>query len=218
MGLVVALNANDISTTASCEGHIDWGAPYPWVDIGCCNDPRIVSREQEIAILLSEGKKGSQELERLHTELKQIHYQEELKLISVLEAFYRVRPLDYDRHLTLVHITRGGCRMRSQGADIQELRAPEEQALKLKEYQDEMQAFASFLKARFFGESVLPRKEEYTTAEAASELGVEHQTVVRNILRHNLVAEKRGRDYFIKAAEFERFKNTPRRSGRPAKV
>lgn len=30
---VVALNVLDIHTVGSCEGHIDWGVPHPWVDI-----------------------------------------------------------------------------------------------------------------------------------------------------------------------------------------
>ena len=31
MGLVLALNAHGIRTTASCEGHTDHGYSYPWV-------------------------------------------------------------------------------------------------------------------------------------------------------------------------------------------
>jgi hypothetical protein len=31
MDMVLALNASGIRTTQSCEGHIDWGFPYPWV-------------------------------------------------------------------------------------------------------------------------------------------------------------------------------------------
>jgi len=31
MDAVVALNANDIYTTASCEGHLDWGATRGWI-------------------------------------------------------------------------------------------------------------------------------------------------------------------------------------------
>lgn len=30
---VVALNMLGISTIQSCEGHLDWGVPYPWVAI-----------------------------------------------------------------------------------------------------------------------------------------------------------------------------------------
>jgi hypothetical protein len=212
MDTVIALNANDIHTTASCEGHLDWGAPYPWIDVGS-PDPRIGDLEQQIAELLYEGKKGSEQVEQLYLATKRMHYQEELKLLEAIEAFYQHHPVVVDRHLTLLHITRGGCHMRPQGADIQELRTDAERVAKLKEYQAEMHAFADFLKRQFFGEKI-----EYTTAEAALDLRVEQQTVMRHILRGHLAAEKRGRDYVIPAAEWERFKRMPRRAGRPARA
>jgi hypothetical protein len=31
MGVVLYLNLHGVSTTASCEGHLDWGQPFPWV-------------------------------------------------------------------------------------------------------------------------------------------------------------------------------------------
>jgi hypothetical protein len=45
MGVVLALNANGIRTTQSCEGHIDWGFPYPWVRVveqSCSNLERFL--------------------------------------------------------------------------------------------------------------------------------------------------------------------------------
>jgi len=30
---VVALNMAGVTTRASCEGHLDWGVPHPWIDI-----------------------------------------------------------------------------------------------------------------------------------------------------------------------------------------
>lgn len=30
---VIALKANGFGTTSSCEGHLDWGSGYPWVDV-----------------------------------------------------------------------------------------------------------------------------------------------------------------------------------------
>lgn len=30
---VVALNMLGITTRASCEGHLEWGLPYPWIDV-----------------------------------------------------------------------------------------------------------------------------------------------------------------------------------------
>lgn len=207
---VVALNAHRINTTASCEGHLDWGAPYPWIDVDSAN-PRIADLDQQIALLLSEEKKS--ETEQLYLEIAQLNYQEELKIASILEAFYQHHPIVYDRHIIFIHDIRGGCRIQSLGADTQEFRTPDEQAQKLIEYQAEMQAFTDFLKRRFFGE-----KTEYTTQEAADELCLTQQAIKRSILHGNLSAEKRGRDWYINAAEFERFKNTPRKVGRPVKV
>jgi hypothetical protein len=149
MDVVVALNASDIHTTASCEGHLDWGTPYPWVDIG---SPLTAPVGQQIAELLYEGKKGSEEVEALYREIKRLHLQEEMKLEEALEAFYQRRPLHYDRHLVYVHDIRGECRVQSQGADTQEIRSAEEQGTKLQAYQQEMHSFALFLKEGFFNE------------------------------------------------------------------
>lgn len=32
---VIALRLSGFPTSASCQGHEDWGLPYPWVDIDC---------------------------------------------------------------------------------------------------------------------------------------------------------------------------------------
>lgn len=34
---VVAMTMSGFHTTASCEGHITWGLPYPWIDV---DDPK----------------------------------------------------------------------------------------------------------------------------------------------------------------------------------
>ncbi|HEU5382246.1 MAG TPA: hypothetical protein VFV38_43080 [Ktedonobacteraceae bacterium] len=39
---VVCLNMLGISTTSSCEGHLDWGTPYPWINI----EPEIEQKYQ----------------------------------------------------------------------------------------------------------------------------------------------------------------------------
>ncbi len=99
--------------------------------------------------------------------LRQIHNQEEQKLVGYLDAFYKRHPIEYDRHLIISHIISGECLLQSQGADAQDIRDPELKAQKLKEYQQEMQAFATFLKKRFFGESNFD-EAEYPVSQAAS--------------------------------------------------
>lgn len=54
------------------------------------------------------------------------------------------------------------------------------------------------------------------TFEAAAILGLKPRSVTRHIERHNLKAEKIGRDYLIAQEELERFKRERRRTpGRP---
>lgn len=176
MGLVLGLNASDIRTTSSCEGHLGHGWPYPWVNI---------------------VKPDSEALE------------------SLLESFYQCHPMAYDRMLTLEPFD-NDYRLRPHGSILQESREPSTQDAKLREYQAEMYDFALFLKRRFFGEEQPGR--EHTVSSAADLLGMRPETLTQNILRKNLAAEKRGRDYFISHEELMRFKNAPRRSGRPAKA
>jgi hypothetical protein len=213
MAVVVAFNAYGLSTSASCEGHLDHGCAYPWIDVRS-SDPRVDEVRQEIAVLLSEGKKGSEEVEQLQIFIHQLNYQEELKLIAALDSFYQHHQSSYDQHLVFWHDITGGCRVQSQGAGSQNMRTPDEQLRRQQEYQAEMQVFADFLKRQFFGE--LLTQSEYTTIEAASLLGMEPQAVTRNIMRGNLVAQKHGRDYLITHAELERFMQERRGRGRPS--
>lgn len=55
----------------------------------------------------------------------------------------------------------------------------------------------------------------YTTAEAATVLGIQPKTVTRYILRGLIQAEKHGRDYQIEDEELERFRRVRRKPGKP---
>ena len=62
----------------------------------------------------------------------------------------------------------------------------------------------------------MSEKRLYTTNEVASILGLKPRSVTRHIERHNLKAEKIGRDYLISQEELERFKRERRKTpGRP---
>jgi len=73
-------------------------------------------------------------------------------LQTFLEAFYKQHPMIYDRMLQIEHLLTDEYMLRSHGAILQESRDPDEQVEKLKEYQQEMHAFALFLKERFSSE------------------------------------------------------------------
>ena len=56
---------------------------------------------------------------------------------------------------------------------------------------------------------------DLTTTEAAAVLGIQPATVKQYIRRGLIAATKRGRDYFITAAELERYKANRRPVGWP---
>jgi hypothetical protein len=150
---VVALNAAGIRTKASCEGHLHrmHAKAYPWIDIQC---PQADALEAEILACLdqdSRSDKGrSPKTGRLIYKHRSLLVDEERKLTDLLGAFYRVHPMEYDRHLVIIRFIKGECRLQSHGSEYQQYRPIEERAEKLKEYQEETQQFALFLKERFF--------------------------------------------------------------------
>jgi hypothetical protein len=154
MDVVVALNAVGIHTTQSCEGHMDRGKPYPWIGVGA---PRVEHLQQELGRLIQQCQTATEDYDALvkkardiEQTLKRLHAQEEQKLVEYLDLFYYNHPLRYDRHLIIEHILGNQCLLRPQGSDIQSIRDTAERARKLAEYRYEMQAFAAFLKRRFF--------------------------------------------------------------------
>src|SRR6266571_1101863 len=69
---VAALNALGIPTTASCEGHVDWGTEAPWIDIAS-NDPRtnvsIAKLFEEAMQECKQGRKTAAEIETMFDEV-----------------------------------------------------------------------------------------------------------------------------------------------------
>ncbi len=153
MDAVVSCNATGLYTTASCEGHLDHGLAYPWIDVSCEEAEDLAHR---IAVLLHTGKREDAETKRLMQEHRYLLLQGEQRLVAQLHSFYQSRPFDYDRHLSIWSFGNGKPRLQSHGAEYQQFRDDAEKTQKLKEYQGEMAAFASFLKERFFASEELP--------------------------------------------------------------
>ncbi len=151
---VVAFNVVGIHTVASCAGHVDHGAPYPWIDVG---DPAIEELSQTIARRLHEGERDAPETKQLQHRCRLLYLDVEQQVVTLLNAFYQQYQMDYDRHLSISRFSNGKPRIQSHGAAYQEFRTLEQRTAKLAEYQDEMQTVAAFLKTRFFsGEDVAP--------------------------------------------------------------
>src|ERR1700726_3863361 len=151
LATVIALNAQDIFTVASCEGHLnrDNTKPYPWIVVSCQEAEDL---DQRIAELLYEGKREDAETKRLMQLHRLLLFNVEYDLVELLNTFYQHQAFEYDRHLSIWRYSNGTPCLQSHGAEYQQFREPDVRAAKLKEYQDEVHAFASFLKARFFGE------------------------------------------------------------------
>lgn len=157
---VVALNALNISTSGSCEGHLEWGTGAPWIDIRA---PGIQEEDRQAGLALTDARR-QRDLQQLpleeiakrmsaalelkkRVELK--HLAERSKAMSYLTIFYQNRHVPYDR-LLIAHGAVGQTRLESQGAGLLPLLTLEQRRQKLAEYQEEMHAFACFLKAAFF--------------------------------------------------------------------
>lgn len=160
--LVVGLNVHQINTVQSCEGHLDWGTGAPWVDIES-------SDLGELEQLLRETHKIADESERLHIppdeveqlnerattlqrDIVQRNLKERGKVMDLLHTFYQDRRVPYERQLSLQSYGLGRTRLESHGAVLQQIAAPEQKLQKLQEYQEEMTAFARFLRDKYFGE------------------------------------------------------------------
>ncbi len=167
---VVAFNANGIQTRQSCEGHLDHGVAAPWVDIeSTLPDDRLSQLEKRKSKMADaiwkrfDSKKGYkvteaelQEMNRLYAEASELRRQIERptleslkKIITLLTEFYSNHQVPFDTQLTVQSFGQS-LRIQSQGAGIQELESDENKALKLKQYQAEMNAFTAFLKNKYF--------------------------------------------------------------------
>jgi len=220
MDVVVGLNAVGVNTEASCEGHLDHGHAYPWILISAPHTDDLEEELRQARLRIwqtpeSEREQAFDTYQEIEQRLKPLHMQEWDKVIDLLDSFYKHHTVTYDSRLMVSDsLGSGSFFLQSQGATRQETRGTKERTPKLKEYQQEAQTFAAFLKRLFLGENDFD-EAEYAVGQAADLLGIRHETLTRNILRGNLIAEKKGRDYFIKRSELERFKKNRRTVGRP---
>lgn len=83
----------------------------------------------------------------LFDQMRKPRLKEQLRLIVLLQEFYKNRQVDFDVHL---HIEDHGasCRLENQGANVQDARSKEEKKKKLVIYQQEMTEFTKFLEKK----------------------------------------------------------------------
>ncbi len=184
---VIALNAFDITTGQSCEGHLDSGMSAPWVRIEAPNEPeeRFVGQNQTFEKVAKKYDMPVEEAKRMfdidayweafhecekngETKEYQKWREEGGKLLyivnEILDDFYKSRQVADNVKIKLdtesvEDMAEGSFEILNGSEDYRnindiELSEYEKESLgkRLAEYRKEMQAFAEFLKDKFFGE------------------------------------------------------------------
>jgi hypothetical protein len=144
---IVALNALGIHTHGSCEGHVDWGIHSPYIDIQAEIPHEL---EEEFKRLSKEIDSNRSKFMEVRDEIHRRNLEEQKKIIPYLDAFYGGREVPSGRRLILESSILG--RLESQSARFQEIEDEQTKRERLGEYQEEMDAFVSFLKGEYFRE------------------------------------------------------------------
>lgn len=135
---IITFKLLNIHTTASCQGHIDWGIAAPWIDISSKDDYLLRQKRIEMK---TKGNTSESELAILMQEIQDKNLKAREKVFTYLTEFYKERQVPFDRMLTITNN-----RLKSQGADYQKLQDVAIKRVKLIEYQEEMNVFVDFLK------------------------------------------------------------------------
>jgi hypothetical protein len=158
---IIALNTLGITTSQSCEGHLDHGRPYPWITFITPNAVKIARLSASAftqALQQKEQDNCSEEVlhalydkaNQLKSQAEQVHAADQQKLLNHLTAFYSVRHTSFDCRLMLYTRVPGTSCLESQGATTIIGHPPEIQKQKLQTYQQEMLAFTEFLQKMYF--------------------------------------------------------------------
>ena len=180
---VKALAALGIGVYAASEGNLNNGIAAPWVDIeNLASDPhlgtKIISLQEQIRQQKSKGIKPLALITKLHhayNRERRPNLRLQQKMIALLDNFYHQRQVDFDSKLHLSEIfSNGGCRLESQGANVQALREKKQQQQYLKVYQQEMQAFTTYL------QSLLPKNQEFEFVTVKQQIKSPQQNIAKH--------------------------------------
>lgn len=168
--LVVALRALRFGTTTSCEGHLDHGNPYPWVDVVSplaerfLTDPHYVELKKKIRAMVKGGPVVPYSERHEHGELVAAQIAENEKtyrrLLELVEEFYRLtsNATRSPPRLTIRKRSWNQSRLLPSDAvpaehveiDTSTSWSHRPELQRLSRYQEEMRRFADFLRARYF--------------------------------------------------------------------
>lgn len=147
---VVALNLLGFWTSQSCEGHLDEGLPYPWIDFHLGECPAWYEQAQEE--VCREGQSAEEEEVAINRLMKRVaSYHHEIhpytRLLALLDTFYQAKADSLEDWWIIVHcIHPGYYRICSACGYVADTWSEEICVHNLKRAQTEMQAFTVFLK------------------------------------------------------------------------
>lgn len=155
---VIVLNLLGYTTVQSCEGHTERGVSGPWVDIVPGGIETLIQRRHQMIARVVEARKQKQlEEEDIGHVLREIDeaarepmIQLAEKLLACLTVFYQEHQAPYDSILMFRRLDLG-YRLECYGTSLQSgVPALPRHNERLPQYQEEMRAFTTFLKARYF--------------------------------------------------------------------
>jgi len=150
--IVTFLNAFDMRTSGSCEGHFnEKGEKIKYFDgekvtEETLKEPRAKPPWVDIESRLMEIKKWRED-EKIKERVKKQNLFYQKRMIDLLEIFYKKRNVPFDQRLHLSGIGFSGAfRLENQGAGVLELEKKKE---KLARYQEEIRNFTKFLRKNY---------------------------------------------------------------------
>lgn len=129
---VVALRAHQLETSASCEGHADQGAPFPWIEVSTAEP---------------QGWRESPEAKKAWLEA---NLRQREQVLGLLEIFYRQRRTQFDsRLIPEPHGLFGAFRLVSLGAAQTPILSAAQIETQMRAFRKEMEDFTAFLTTRY---------------------------------------------------------------------
>jgi hypothetical protein len=131
---VAILQLHGFNTTGSCEGHTDWGLPYPWIEITATEPTQPDWRKNE----------------NLRDQWKLQNRRVQHKILPLLQEFYQKHSTAYENQLFINSlVVSGEFRIQSVGGPATEVHRLRAKKDKLRQYQHEMADFTKFLKNKW---------------------------------------------------------------------
>ncbi len=153
---VIALNYQGIPTFASCEGHINRGEPYPWVDLGNPEAKEVKEKIEASNKLWQEAQDADEKKDIARSELFLKKYHEMRNEIEVIALNQYAQLFDllkkyYSRYIPacgmrIIAVPIGPfIRIQPEDGILQKMRNHDKRKIFLKIYRNEFDKLAIFL-------------------------------------------------------------------------